>query len=141
MGRIAATTAWATISSAGASSSPVSDLEATLPTVGDAFTETVVLERLPGDATVCGGWDPPDYTFTYRTTRLPDVRTDFRSELLAAMERSAIPVASDAVAAGLRLLMAPAARQAEAEPAARPPGSDPGAGDGPLPQAAALSFL
>ncbi len=94
------------------------DLESTLPNVGDSFTETVVLSPCQSDENVCGGWDLPDYTFTYRTTRLPDVGTDFRSELLAAMKRSGIPIASDAVAAGLRALVEPEVRQAEAEPAA-----------------------
>ena len=73
-------------------------------------------QPLPPGTDVCGDWDFPDYSFTYRTTRLPDVGTDFRSQLVAAMERSGIPVPGDAVAAGLRLLAAPVDR--EAEPAA-----------------------
>lgn len=94
---------------------PVPDLEATLPNVGDSFTETVVLDPCPPGADACGDWDFPDYSFTYRTTRLPDVGTDFRSELVAAMERSRIGTAGAAVAAGLRLLAAPVDRKAEPE--------------------------
>ena len=96
---------------------PLPDLEATLPNVGDSFTETVVLGLCPEGTTVCGGWDTPDYTFTYRTTRLPDVRTDFRSQLEAAMARSGIRLAGDAVAAALRGVEAPVDRKAEPEPA------------------------
>ena len=95
---------------------PASDLEATLPNVGDTFTETVVLSPCQGDD-LCGPgiFGFPDYSFTYRTTRLADVRTDFRSQLQAAMERSGIPLAGDAVAAGLRSLRTPMAREAETE--------------------------
>ena len=92
---------------------PVSGLETTLPNVGDSFTETVALSACQADENVCGGWDLPDYTFSYRTTRLPDVRTDFRSQVLASMERSGIATASDAVAAGLRALAPPVDRKAE----------------------------
>ena len=95
---------------------PVPDLETTLPQVGDSFTETVVLSPCEDDEDVCGGWDLPDYSFTYRTTRLPDVSTDFRSRLEAAMKRTGILQAEDAVAAGLSLLAAPRPRQAEVEP-------------------------
>lgn len=94
---------------------PVPDLEATLPNVGDSFTETVVLS--PCEHGACAGWLLPDYAFTYRTTRLPDVGTDFRSELVAAMRRSRIERADEAIAAGLRLLTTPPPRQAEPEPA------------------------
>ena len=90
---------------------PIPDLEATLPNVGDSFTETVVLFPCPEGTDVCGGWDFADYSFTYRTTRLADVRTDFRSELLAAMERSHIANPGDAIAAGLRSLAAPVERK------------------------------
>jgi hypothetical protein len=92
---------------------PVPDLESTLPNVGDSFTETVVLIPCPPGTSACGGWFSTDYSFTYRTTRLPDVQTDFRSQLLAAMERSQIRIAGDAVAAGLRMLTAPTDRKAE----------------------------
>lgn len=50
------------------------------------------------DADVCAGWLLPDYSFTCRTTRLPDVRTDFRSQLLAAMDRTGIALADGAAA-------------------------------------------
>lgn len=99
---------------------PLPDLEGTLPNVGDSFTETVVLSPCEGETDACGGWDLPDYTFTYRTTRLPDFPTDFRDRLTAAMRLGGIAVATDAVAAGLRLLTAPVDRRAEAEPAPGP---------------------
>jgi hypothetical protein len=95
---------------------PIPDLESTLPNVGDSFTETVVLGGCPPGYGVCADWLDGDYSFTYRTTRLPDVTTDFRSQLVAAMERSQIQIAGDAVAAGLRSLTSPIDRQAEHEP-------------------------
>lgn len=97
---------------------PLPDLEATLPAVGDSFTETVALS--PCENGPCAGWLLPDYSFTYRTTRLPDVGTGFRGELLAAMRRSHIERADDAIAAGLRSLATPVDRNAEAEPAPNP---------------------
>jgi hypothetical protein len=90
---------------------PIPDLEAMLPNVGDGVTETVALFPCPEGTDVCGGWDFADYSFTYRITRLADVRTDFRSELMAAMERSHIANAGDAIAAGLRSLAAPVERR------------------------------
>lgn len=96
---------------------PIWDLEASLPNVGDSVTETVALFPCP-EAEICGAWDFADYTFTYRTTRLADRVTDFRSELTAAMTRSGIAVAGDAVAAGLRSLATPMDRNAEIEPRA-----------------------
>ena len=92
---------------------PVPDLEATLPAVGDSFTETVALS--PCEHGFCAGWLLPDYSFTYRTTRMPDVGTDFRTELSAAMTRTDITRADEAVAAGLRLLAATPPRPAEKE--------------------------
>lgn len=94
---------------------PLPDLESTLLNVGDTFTETVVLSPCrPGEDT-CDVTYGPDYSFTYRTTRLGDVATDFGSELVTAMERSGITVAGNAVAAGLRSLAAPVDRNAEPE--------------------------
>lgn len=92
---------------------PVPDLESTLPNVGDSFTETVKLNPCGEEVDVCGAADFADYTFTYRTTRLADVSTDFVSLLRAAMQRGGIAVAGDAVAAALRSLAAPVDRQAE----------------------------
>ncbi|MFO1141939.1 MAG: hypothetical protein U1E59_06015 [Amaricoccus sp.] len=94
---------------------PAPELAATLPNVGDSFTETVVLSPCGEGVDTCGGWDLPDYSFTYRTTRLPDVPTDFRSRLLAAMERSGVLTAGATVAAGLQSLATPADRQAVEE--------------------------
>ena len=95
---------------------PIPDLETTLPNVGDSFTETVVLSPCEGDD-LCGPgiFGFPDYSFTYRTTRLADVRTNFRDELRVAMQRSGIAIAGEAVAAGLRSLRAPIERKAEPE--------------------------
>lgn len=82
-----------------------------LPEVGDEYIETVKLDPCPG--WVCAGY--PDYTFTYRTTRLPDVRVDLRSVLAEAMQRSGIRSELEAIAAGLRSLQAPSPRKIEPE--------------------------
>lgn len=88
------------------------DLETALPNVGDVYDETVRL--FPCEEEVCGvGPDAPDYTFTYRITRLPDVRVDLRSEARAAMQQSGIGSELEAVVAGLRSLRAPSSRQIE----------------------------
>ncbi|HVJ60129.1 MAG TPA: hypothetical protein VM528_06170, partial [Burkholderiaceae bacterium] len=52
----------------------------------------------------------PDYSFTYRTTRLADVQTDFLSQVRIAMDRSGILLATDTIAAGLRSLQPPVPR-------------------------------
>ena len=91
---------------------PAQDLEAALPGVGDELIETVVLSPCEGGGT-CGGWGLPDYSFTYRVTRLPDVRTDFLSELQAGMQRSGIRSATEAVVSGLQALRAPNPRETE----------------------------
>lgn len=96
---------------------PRQNLEAALPNVGDELIETVVLSPCEG-GDVCGGWDFPDYTFTYRITRLADVRTDFLSQLEAAMRRSGARSRTEAVIDGLRSLRAP-----------RPPGIAPETGN------------
>jgi hypothetical protein len=84
-----------------------------LPKVGDEFIETVVLDPCPGAA--CAGF--PDYTFTYRTTRLRDVRVDLRAVLDEAMQRSGARSELEAIVAGLRALRAPSPRKIEPETA------------------------
>lgn len=88
------------------------DLQAVLPEVGDEYIETVDLFPCIGD--LCGG-DLPDYTFTYRITRLPDVRGNLHSLLAEAMQRSGIRSELEAIAAGLRSLQAPSPRKIEPE--------------------------
>jgi hypothetical protein len=56
------------------------ELEAALPNVGDEHIKTVVLSACSGG--VCGGWDFPNYNFTFRVTRLPDVRIGLRGVLV-----------------------------------------------------------
>ncbi|HEY9566534.1 MAG TPA: hypothetical protein VIR38_00470 [Thalassobaculum sp.] len=99
---------------------PAQDLEAALPNVGDELIETVVLSPCEGGGT-CGGWGLPDYSFTYRVTRLSDVRTDFLSQLQAAMQRSGIRTATETVASGLRALHAPVPRETQPESGATSP--------------------
>jgi hypothetical protein len=91
------------------------ELDAALPSVGGELVETVVLFPCPENVDTCS-WDG-DYSFTYRVTRLPDVRTDFRSVLAGAIEASGAGSETEAVVSGLRLLRAPADREVEAEPA------------------------
>ncbi len=85
-----------------------------LPNVGDEFIETVVLSPcISGGA--CGGWDFPDYSFTYRITRLRDVRVDLRAVLDKAMQRSGARSELEAIVTGLRALRAPSPRKIEPE--------------------------
>jgi hypothetical protein len=89
------------------------DLEAALPNVGDEYIETIVLNPCDYDETACEVTYGPDYSFTYRVTRLPDVRVDLRSVLDEAMRRSGVRSELEAIAAGLRSLRAPSPRQIE----------------------------
>jgi hypothetical protein len=89
------------------------DFEAVLPNVGDQYVETIVL--IPCKETVCDVTYGPDYSFTYRITRLPDVRVDLRSVLNEAMQRSGARSEIEAIAAGLRSLRAPSPRKIEPE--------------------------
>lgn len=91
---------------------PAQDLETALPNIGDELIETVVLSPCEGGG-VCGGWGFPDYSFTYRITRLPDVRTDFLSQLEAAMRQSGARSGTEVVVNGLRALRAPNPREIE----------------------------
>ena len=96
---------------------PTQELEAALLNVGDEVVETVKLDPCPGQS--CAGF--ADYTFTWRVTRLPDVRVDLRSVLDEAMHRSGARSELEAIAAGLRSLRAPSPRKTEPETADLPP--------------------
>ncbi|MBC7837557.1 MAG: hypothetical protein H7Y39_02780, partial [Nitrospiraceae bacterium] len=87
------------------------ELEAALSHVGDEVIETVKLDPCPG--WICAGF--PDYTFTWRVTRLPDVRVDLRAVLDEAMQRSGAGSELEAIATGLRSLRAPSPRKIEPE--------------------------
>jgi hypothetical protein len=89
------------------------ELEAALPNVGDEHIETVVLNPCRGD--VCDVTFGPDYSFTFRVTRLPDVRVVGRSVLDEAMQRSGIRSELEGIAAGLRSLRVPSPRKIEPE--------------------------
>jgi hypothetical protein len=88
-------------------------LEAALPQVGDEHIETIVLTPCLGE--VCGGAFLPDYTFTYRITRLPDVQVGLLPVLHEAMQRSGAHSDLEAIVAGLRSLRAPSPRTIEPE--------------------------
>lgn len=90
------------------------ELEAALPNVGDEFIETVVLNPCRG-TDVCDVTYGPDYSFTYRITRLPDVRVGLRSVLDEAMRRIGARSELEAIVAGLRSLRAPSPRKTEPE--------------------------
>jgi len=96
---------------------PTHELEAALPNVGDEVVETVKLDPCPGG--YCAGF--PDYTFTWRVTRLPDVRVDLRAVLDEAMQRGGARSELEAIRAGLRSLRAPIPRKAEPETGKPPP--------------------
>lgn len=94
------------------------ELEAALPHVGDEQIESVTLDPCPG--WICAGF--PDYTFTWRVTRLADVRVDLRAVLDEAMQRSGAGSELEAIATGLRSLRAPSPRKIEPETGNPPPG-------------------
>lgn len=93
------------------------ELEAALPQVGDEYIETVVLDPCPGQQ--CAGF--PDYTFTYRITRLPDAQVGLLPVLHEAMQKSGARSELEAVVAGLRALHAPSPRTIEPERGNLPP--------------------
>ncbi len=88
---------------------PTQDLEAVLLHVGDEVVETAKLDPCPGQ--ICAGY--PDYTFTWRVTRLPDVRVNLGSELNEAMRRSGARSDIEAISTGLRYLRASSPRKIE----------------------------
>lgn len=91
------------------------ELETALPTVGSEHVETVVLNACRG-ADVCDVTYGPDYSFTFRVTRLADVRVGVRSVLDDAMRRIGARSELEAIVAGLRSLRAPSPRKIEPEP-------------------------
>ena len=95
------------------------ELEVGLPNVGDEVIESVTLDPCP-DLAACAGY--PDYTFTWRVTRLPDARVDLRAVLDEAMQRSGARSELEAIAAGLRSLRAPSPRKIEPQEVDPPPG-------------------
>lgn len=92
---------------------PAADLEAMLPNVGDEHVETVVLNPCSKGESVCDVTYGPDYSVTYRITRLRDARVDLRSLLNDAMRRTGARSELEAIVTGLRSLRAPTPRQVE----------------------------
>ena len=88
------------------------DLEAVLPNVGDEHIETVVLSPCPSGE-VCSDADLPDYSFTFRVTRVRDARVELRSLLDETMHRTGARSELEAIVTGLRSLRAPSPRQVE----------------------------
>jgi hypothetical protein len=89
------------------------DLEAGLPNVGDEVIESITLDPCPGYQ--CAGY--ADYTFTWRITRLRDVRIDLRAVLDEAMQKSGTRSELEAIVTGLRALRALSPRKTEPETA------------------------
>lgn len=85
------------------------DLDKVLLNVGDIYDETVELHPCMADLCGTGPLDP-DYTFTYRITRLPDVQVDLRTVVNDAMQRSGTGSELEAIVAGLRALQSPSPR-------------------------------
>lgn len=96
---------------------PTQELEAALPAVGDQLIESVTLDPCPGQ--LCAGF--PDYTFTWRVTRLPNALVNLGSLLTEAMQRSGAGSELEAITAGLRYLRAPSPRKIEPETDQLPP--------------------
>ncbi|HSA86339.1 MAG TPA: hypothetical protein VLE46_09160 [Nitrospira sp.] len=90
------------------------DLDAVLLNVGDEYVETVVLNPCRG-ADVCDVTWGPDYTFTYRITRLPDAQGGLHGVLDEAMRKIGARSELEAIAAGLRSLRMPSPRKVESE--------------------------
>ena len=97
----------------------IQELETAFPQVGDQRIETVVLNPCRG-ADVCDVTYGPDYSFTYRVTRLPDVRVGLHGVLEEAMHKIGTRSELEAIVAGLRALRAPSPRKVELE-TANPP--------------------
>jgi hypothetical protein len=89
------------------------DLETTLPNVGDEYVETVVLNPCKSGENVCDVTYGPDYSVTYRITRLRDARVGLRSVLDEAMRKIGTRSELEAIVNGLRSLRAPNPRQIE----------------------------
>jgi hypothetical protein len=89
------------------------ELEAALPHVGDEQIESITLTPCPSGQDVCGDWEFPDYTFTWRVTRLPDALVNLGTLVNEAMQRSGAGSELEAIATGLRSLRAPSPRTIE----------------------------
>jgi hypothetical protein len=96
------------------------ELEAALRNVGDEQIESIKLDPCPGQ--LCAGF--PDYTFTWRVTRLPDALVNLGTLVNEAMQRSSAGSELEAIAAGLRSLRAPSPRKIEPETGNPPPGAE-----------------
>ena len=94
------------------------ELEAALPHVGDEQIESIKLDPCPGQ--ICAGF--PDYTFTWRVTRLPNALVNLGTLVNEAMQRSGAGSELEAIATGLRSLRAPSPRKIEPETGNPPPG-------------------
>ena len=90
-------------------------LETALPNVGSEHIETVVLNPCRG-SDVCDVTFGPDYSFTFRVTRLADARVQVRVVLDEAMRTIGARSELEAIVAGLRALRAPSPRKIEPEP-------------------------
>lgn len=97
------------------------ELEAALPKVGDEQIESITLSPCPSGQDACGGWDLPDYTFTWRVTRLPNALVNLGALFNEAMQRSGARSELEAITAGLRYLRAPSPRKTEPETGKLPP--------------------
>jgi hypothetical protein len=97
----------------------IQELETALPQVGDQLIQTVVLNPCRG-ADVCDVTYGPDYSFTYRITRLPDAQGGLHRVLDEAMHKIGTRSELEAIAAGLRALRAPSPRKVESEADATP---------------------
>jgi hypothetical protein len=90
----------------------IQELEAILPNVGDEHIKTESLFGCRNLEQICTtGLFDPDYTFTFRVTRLPDVRIGVRSVLDEAMRRIGSGSELETIVAGLRSLPAPTPRK------------------------------
>lgn len=97
----------------------IQELETALPHVGDQYTETVLIDSCGNN--VCEDTSFGEYSFTYRITRLPDVRVGLRGLLDEAMRKVGARSELEAIAAGLRALRAPSPRKIEPNEASAPP--------------------
>lgn len=77
------------------------ELEAALPNVGDQQIESIKLDACPGE--ICAGY--PDYTFTWRITRLPNAMVDLSLLLKEVRQNSGGRSDLESISEGLRLLI------------------------------------
>lgn len=91
------------------------ELETKLPSVGSEHIETVVLNPCRG-SDVCDVTFGPDYSFTFRVTRLANALVQVRVVLDEAMRTIGARSELEAIVAGLRALRPPSPRKIEPEP-------------------------